>query len=74
MGRLIDADLLLERIVETNNVYVQGRMAYIIDNMPTAFNVEAVCEQFVLKGRPLNPDEHYITISDAIEIVKGGVK
>lgn len=37
--------------------------------------VEAVREQFVLKGRPLNPDEHYITVPEAIEIVrKGGVK
>ena len=40
--RLIDADALLEQIVHTNNVYVQGRMAYIIDNMPTAYDVEKV--------------------------------
>jgi len=40
--RLIDADLLLENIVHLNNVYVQGRMAYIIDNQPTAYDVETV--------------------------------
>lgn len=40
--RLIDADALLEQIVHTNNVYVQGRMAYIIDNIPTAYDVEEI--------------------------------
>ena len=40
--RLIDADALLEQIVKLNNVYVQGRMAYIIDNQPTAYDVEKV--------------------------------
>ena len=43
--RLIDADALLEQIVHTNNVYVQGRMAYIIDNMPTAYDVEKVISE-----------------------------
>lgn len=40
--RLIDADALLEQIVHTNNVYVQGRMAHIIDNIPTAYDVEEI--------------------------------
>ena len=43
--RLIDADKLLEDIVHLNNVYVQGRMAYIIDNQPTAYDVEAVIDE-----------------------------
>ncbi len=39
---------------------------------PTAFDVEKVITQLILKGRPWNPEEHHITVSKAIEIVKSG--
>ncbi len=76
--RLIDADALLEDIVHLNNVYVQGRMAYIIDNQPTAYDVEAVVAEleksatdddglFVSDG-----SEPMIWKSKAIEIVRNG--
>lgn len=65
--RLIDADALLEDIVHLDNVYVQGRMAYIIDNQPTAYDVEKVVEQ--LEKCPTRT----ISVLKAVQIAKGGV-
>ena len=81
--RLIDADALLEQIVHTNNVYVQGRMAYIIDNMPTAYDVENVVEQleeashweeatFDVDGYCNDDSWEVVYLDKAIEIVKSG--
>ena len=57
--RLIDADALLEQIVHTNNVYVQGRMAYIIDNMPTAYDVENVIAELEHQKEICGKDADY---------------
>ena len=78
--RLIDADALLEQIVKLNNVYVQGRMAYIIDNQPTAYDVEKVVAELE-NAHPINPypndfsNGRDMAIKNAIGIVrKGGVE
>ena len=72
--RLIDADLLMENIVHLNNVYVQGRMAYIIDNQKIAFDKEKVVSELEsIKSRYGKEDFSYIGIIEkAIEIVKKG--
>lgn len=87
--RLIDADALLEQIVKLNNVYVQGRMAYIIDNQPTAYSVDAVVAELeeermryfltIAKGGNEAMDYAYCKISNAIDrmidlVRKGGVE
>lgn len=76
--RLIDADLLLENIVHLNNVYVQGRMAYIIDNQPTAYDVEAVVaelekESYIETADDMNPypPSKVVSLRKAISIVRG---
>lgn len=79
--RLIDADALLEQIVHTNNVYVQGRMAYIIDNIPTAYDVEEVVSKLQELAEEHekywnNFDDEYSfgamrAYENAIKIVKG---
>lgn len=69
--RLIDADALLEQIVHTNNVYVQGRMAYIIDNMPTAYDVEKVVARLEVLHDLININQK-LAVSQAIDIVKNG--
>lgn len=77
MGRLIDADKLMGNIVHLNNVYVQGRIAYIIDNQPIVFDTEKVIGQLEsIKSRYGKEDFSYIGIIEkAIEIVrKGGVE
>ena len=57
--RLIDADALLEQIVHTNNVYVQGRMAYIIDNIPTAYDIEKVVAELEYQKEKCEEDMRY---------------
>ena len=74
--RLIDADALLEQIVKLNNVYVQGRMAYIIDNQTTAYDVEKVVAELeeAISHFQDNGDMRY-GLQIAIDIVKrGGVE
>ena len=74
--RLIDADALLEQIVHTNNVYVQGRMAYIIDNMPTAYDVEKVIADLEEVSNRFSVKDFGIKgiIQKAIDIVENGGK
>lgn len=87
--RLIDADALLERIKKLechaeNKKYEQGLndflqcyLPQIIDNQPTAYNVEKVVEE--LEKNSHNEFSHayggnyqIISVYDAIDIVKKG--
>ena len=68
--RLIDADALLEQIVKLNNVYVQGRMAYIIDNQTTAYDVEKVVAE--LEELANYNGNAYLDSADVIDIVRKG--
>ena len=39
---------------------------------PSAYDIDKVIDQLILKGRPWNPEEHYMTVPKTIEIVKKG--
>lgn len=88
MGRLIDADALLEHIKKLechaeNKKYKQGLndflqcyLPQIIDNQPTAYDVEKVVER--LEKERICLEDNYgdevicIGAHDAIDIVKAG--
>lgn len=81
--RLIDADKLKEAIEEEkdNNDYMcrlcLESTKEIIDNQPTAFDLDKVMEQLEDRStlaRPVGWSKTYeiIMLKDAIEIVKGG--
>ena len=79
MGRLIDADKLLETLQDLephcwNKDYEYGMlntmryyMPEIINDEPTVFDVEKVVEQIKI----LSP-ANYVTKDDVLKIVKGG--
>ena len=79
MGRLIDADKLLETLQDLephceNKDYEYGMlntmryyMPKIINDEPTVFDVEKVVEQI----KTLSP-ANYLTKDDVLKIVKGG--
>lgn len=79
MGRLIDADKLLETLQDLephceNKDYEYGMfstmryyMPKIINDEPTVFDVEKVIEQI----KTLSP-ANYVTKDDVLKIVKGG--
>ena len=79
MGRLIDADKLLETLQDLephceNKDYEYGMlntmnyyMPKIINDEPTAFDVDKVVEQI----KTLSP-ANYVTKDDVLKIVKGG--
>ena len=79
MGRLIDADKLLETLQDLephceNKDYEYGMlntmryyMPEIINDEPTVFDVEKVVEQI----KTLSP-ANYVTKDDVLKIVKGG--
>lgn len=87
MGRLIDADLLKQcytgkNSLGTNNNNSKADYASIrkmIDNQPTAYDVDKVveqlkeCERYVYDAVS-DEDNYVISTEQAIEIVKGAAK
>ena len=85
MSRLIDADKLIEDIYSnayacTNyevNEILHNQLEtniYVIDNQPTAFDVDKVVEQ-LHKGAyyvDIETDRRVVNLNEAIEIVKDG--
>lgn len=83
MGRLIDADLLKKNCKCTGEFedYFKcvslSELAKVIDNQPTAFDVEKVTDEILRASciaRPMGWDRkrEIIETHTAIEIVKGG--
>ena len=80
--RLIDADklkkdILLQNILGEPIQKIIDRYIHIVDNQPTAFDVDKVVEQLENRSalaRPVGWSKAYeiIMLKDAIEIVKGG--
>lgn len=78
MGRLIDAGLFLDNLsgrLESMKDY--DAVKDVINNMPTAYDVDKVVEQLEYRStlsRPVGWTKSYeiITLKDAVEIVKGG--
>lgn len=80
--RLIDADklkkdILLQNILGEPIQKIIDRYIHIVDEQPTAFDVDKVVEQLENRSalaRPVGWSKAYeiIMLKDAIEIVKGG--
>ena len=76
MGRLIDAGLVLDNLsgrLESMKDY--DAVKDVINNMPTAYDVDKVVEQLNDKFRVVRTDEDLEwnrAMDDAITIVKGG--
>ena len=80
--RLIDTDklkkdILLQNILGEPIQKIIDRYIHIVDNQPTAFDVDKVVEQLENRSalaRPVGWSKAYeiIMLKDAIEIVKGG--
>lgn len=79
--RLIDADKFKQQIVAVtirNNLVVEKSNAIcdLIDKQPTAYDVDEVIDQLDNNATwPRMDETRWITLSEAVEIVKsGGVK
>ena len=76
MGRLIDADKMINELgISDRDIYCKC----LIEEQPTAFNVEAVVDELekILDGLSDGGDDWFTAekINEAIDIVrKGGVK
>lgn len=74
MGRLIDADKIIDSLGNSDMDFAIGA---VIDNQPTAFDVEKVTDEILRASciaRPMGWDRkrEIIETHTAIEIVKGG--
>ena len=74
MSRLIDADKIIDSLGNSDMDFAIGA---VIDEQPTAFDVDKVVEQLENRSalaRPVGWSKAYeiIMLKDAIEIVKGG--
>lgn len=74
MSRLIDADKIIDSLGNSDMDFAIGA---VIDEQPTAFDVDKVVEQLEdrsVLSRPVGWSKAYeiIMLKDAIEIVKGG--
>nr|DAQ09756.1 MAG TPA: hypothetical protein [Caudoviricetes sp.] len=72
--RLIDADKIIDSLGNSDMDFAIGA---VIDEQPTAFDVDKVVEQLKDRSalsRPVGWSKAYeiITLEDAIKIVKGG--
>ena len=80
MGRLIDADKLLEELREYHPLSISYGMLSDIEYFPTAYDIDKVVKQLENVSF-VDVDEEYaddgqrmLFLHDAIEIVKGGVE
>ena len=74
MSRLIDADKIIDSLGNSDMDFAIGA---VIDEQPTAFDVDKVVEELENRStlaRPVGWSKAYeiIMLKDAIEIVKGG--
>ena len=83
MGRLIDADKLLEELREYHPLSLSQGILSDIEYFPTAYDIEEIVKVLEKKARNCQNNVKYYgekaewmskAYRDAIEIVKGGVK
>lgn len=84
MSRLIDADKFKEQVAAMTiaHNYPPSKaiaLTELIDKQPTAFDLDMVVKQLEKRSalsRPVGWTKSYeiVTLNDAVEIVKGGVK
>ena len=83
MGRLIDADKLLEELRECHPLSISYGILSDIEYFPTAYDVNKVVKVFEEKANNCRYNVKYFgekaewmskAYRDAIEVVKGGVK
>ena len=83
MGRLIDADKLLEELREYHPLSISYGILSDIEYFPTAYDVEKVVKVLEKKANNCQNNAKYYgekaewmskAYRDAIEVVKGGVK
>ena len=83
MGRLIDADKLLEELREYHPLSISYGILSDIEYFPTAYDVNKVVKVFEEKANNCQNNVKYFgekaewmskAYRDAIEVVKGGVK
>ena len=78
MGRMIDAGKILDNLSGMlKNMDDYDAVRKVINDMPTAYDVDAVVKQLEDRStlsRPVGWTKSYeiVTLDDAIEIVKGG--
>lgn len=78
MGRLIEAGKILDNLSGMlKNMDDYDAVRKVINDMPTAYDVDAVVKQLEDRStlsRPVGWTKSYeiVTLDDAIEIVKGG--
>lgn len=74
MSRLIDADKIIDSLGNSDMDFAIGA---VIDEQPTAFDVDKVVEQLEKRStlaKPVGWTKSYeiVILNDAVEIVKGG--
>jgi hypothetical protein len=74
MARLIDADKIIDSLGNSDMDFAIGA---VIDEQPTAFDVDKVVEQLEKRStlaKPVGWTKSYeiVILNDAVEIVKGG--
>ena len=83
MGRLIDADKLLEELREYHPLSLSNGILSDIEYFPTAYDVDKIVKIFEEKSRNCQNNAKYYgekaewmskAYRAAIEVVKGGVK
>lgn len=77
MGRLIDADKLLQelRALDWQELYLPAHFEGLIEEQPTAYDLDAVLEQLERLKRTNEVNQNYATamgFRQAIEIVTAG--
>lgn len=79
MSRLIDADKFMDFIKDElkqnrpDNIHIRN-IIRVLEDLPSAFDVDKVVEQLKISSRPWNLHEQFIMLNNAIKIVKENIK
>lgn len=77
--RLIDADKFMDFIKDElkqdrpDNIHIRN-IIRVLEDLPSAFDVDKVVEQLKISSRPWNLHEQFIMLNNAIKIVKENIK
>ena len=77
--RLIDADKFMDFIKDElkqdrpDNIHIKN-IIRVLEDLPSAFDVDKVVEQLKISSRPWNLHEQFIMLNNAIKIVKEDIK
>lgn len=79
MSRLIDADKFMDFIKDElkqnrpDDIHIRN-IIRVLEDLPSAFDVDKVVEQLKISSRPWNLHEQFIMLNNAIKIVKENIK